>query len=145
MCSQAKEQKCDKRRGSVKAKDTVSRFPGAKYHAARTLRTSLSCALRRRQNDKVFDEHHPVIQSKSSNGTSGHRERCICQLSSPLKSRSLHFLPPRRRAAARFQKKDFLVLITHPYDYSQWYWDAAEAESRLRCGCGQTGCKRHIY
>lgn len=30
-----------------------------------------------------------------------------------------YFLPPRHRAAARSQKKDILVLITHSYDYLQ--------------------------
>lgn len=113
-----------------------------------TLQNWLSCVLWSRWWH-VVDEHHPSIQSKTSNSTSGHQERGICQLSSSLKSLSqknkVHFLPPRHCAAARFQKKDMLVLITHPYEYLQKSWNAAATESCLKCGCGQTDNKRHIF
>lgn len=42
-----------------------------------------------RRHWQVVAQYQPLIQSKSPKSTSGHQERCICQLSSP----STSFLP----------------------------------------------------
>lgn len=97
---------------------------------------------------QVVDEHHPPIpSSKSSNSPSGHQEWCICQLSSSLKSHS-----PKKASTA------FLPgVVQQPGFTRKTFWCSSHTQlvihistgillkSSLRCGSGQTECKRHIY
>lgn len=121
--SQAEEQPYDKRRGGCENEGHSFSFSWSQMACMAASRPG-SAVLCEGDNDKwlmsITLRSTPSPQTAPVATKSDASVSCHLSLSLPVEKKvNVRFLPPGHRAQARFQKKDVLVLITHPYDYSQ--------------------------